>query len=60
MTRYLLFAQFHYENDNCPQFVTVNKHAERSHPIGKMATFMGKLLLFLSVYVSEVKAQGRV
>ena len=51
-------AQFRYANDT--KFVTDNKHVQRSHPIGKMATFMGKLLLLLSVYVSQVKAQGRV
>ena len=41
------------------QFLTDNKYLQRSQPMRKMATFMGKLLLFLSVNVSQVKAQGR-
>ena len=44
-------------------FRYINKHVQRVclilHPMRmKMATFMGKLLLFLSVYVSQVKAQS--
>ena len=39
--------------------ILISTYRGLSHPMRmKMATFMGKLLLFLSVYVSQVKAQA--